>query len=400
MKPLLEEHPYVFTDIEKNYSFDLFCRISTLVASRSFEVDAYHGMAMVPFADIFNHRAGSEHVHFESDFEVCEACGAPEYCEHRYLEALEMEEKEAESEDLGDDTEDEDEEEGEEKDEDEDEDEAMSDAEEVEDDEAMENMPQELKAMMEQEESEEEEDTSLADLEDLEERKVNFWKQDEEEQEKDTCDMVLDRPVKAQDEIFNTYGEHPNSVLLAKYGFCYEDNAFDCISFGREKIFDACVRILRSESTLTEDQAKEQVQSRMDSLVLRHEEDGCCGGEGHNHDHGHAHDDEEEEEEELVEDNNRPFFANKDGIFEDDLMITVYCVYCSQSAFDQVQEEGFTGMKDRRAERLVYTTCVQLATERRDEYPKIMEVNDTKVPIKARRGKNTLNSRIPIRISA
>ncbi|PON67940.1 N-lysine methyltransferase SETD [Parasponia andersonii] len=36
----------------------------TLIASRSFEIDDYHGSGMVPLADIFNHKTGAEDVHF------------------------------------------------------------------------------------------------------------------------------------------------------------------------------------------------------------------------------------------------------------------------------------------------------------------------------------------------
>ncbi|GAB2218547.1 hypothetical protein Droror1_Dr00001774 [Drosera rotundifolia] len=36
----------------------------TLVASRSFQIDDYHGIGMVPLADLFNHKTGAEDVHF------------------------------------------------------------------------------------------------------------------------------------------------------------------------------------------------------------------------------------------------------------------------------------------------------------------------------------------------
>jgi hypothetical protein len=42
----------------------LYC--STIVASRSFEVDEYHGVSLVPLADLFNH-SFEENVHLESD---------------------------------------------------------------------------------------------------------------------------------------------------------------------------------------------------------------------------------------------------------------------------------------------------------------------------------------------
>jgi hypothetical protein len=35
------------------------------------------------------------------------------------------------------------------------------------------------------------------------------------------------RPANAGEEIFNTFGELPNSALLSKYGFAEPDNAHD-----------------------------------------------------------------------------------------------------------------------------------------------------------------------------
>ncbi|KMT13947.1 hypothetical protein BVRB_4g077840 [Beta vulgaris subsp. vulgaris] len=38
----------------------------SLIASRSFQIDDYHGSGMVPLADLFNHKTGAEDVHFTS----------------------------------------------------------------------------------------------------------------------------------------------------------------------------------------------------------------------------------------------------------------------------------------------------------------------------------------------
>ncbi|KAH9004651.1 SET domain-containing protein [Lactarius hatsudake] len=52
-----------------------------LVSSRAFMVDAYHGLAMVPIADAFNH--SQDHtVHLESDYDVCTFCGSLSECPH------------------------------------------------------------------------------------------------------------------------------------------------------------------------------------------------------------------------------------------------------------------------------------------------------------------------------
>ncbi|EIM80783.1 SET domain-containing protein [Stereum hirsutum FP-91666 SS1] len=53
----------------------------SLVSSRAFMVDAYHGLAMVPIADAFNHTQ-ENHVHLETDFHVCVSCGSLSECVH------------------------------------------------------------------------------------------------------------------------------------------------------------------------------------------------------------------------------------------------------------------------------------------------------------------------------
>lgn len=64
-----------------------FGRQVQTVISRAFEVDEYHGLSLVPGADLFNHAfpkadsKGQEHVHFVSSNEVCEVCGELE-CDH------------------------------------------------------------------------------------------------------------------------------------------------------------------------------------------------------------------------------------------------------------------------------------------------------------------------------
>ncbi|KDQ61613.1 hypothetical protein JAAARDRAFT_171946 [Jaapia argillacea MUCL 33604] len=62
-------------------SLEGFYHAYSLVSSRAFLVDAYHGLAMVPIADAFNH-AQENHVHLESDYDVCVICGALDECPH------------------------------------------------------------------------------------------------------------------------------------------------------------------------------------------------------------------------------------------------------------------------------------------------------------------------------
>ncbi|RDB25405.1 Ribosomal lysine N-methyltransferase 3 [Hypsizygus marmoreus] len=58
-----------------------FHRAFSLVSSRAFLVDAYHGLSMVPIADAFNHSLENQ-VHLETEFNVCSQCGSFEECPH------------------------------------------------------------------------------------------------------------------------------------------------------------------------------------------------------------------------------------------------------------------------------------------------------------------------------
>ncbi|KAF8271602.1 hypothetical protein EI94DRAFT_1720152 [Lactarius quietus] len=51
-------------------------------------VDAYHGLAMVPIADAFNHSQDNT-VHLESDYDVCTFCGCLSECPHDTEQATE-----------------------------------------------------------------------------------------------------------------------------------------------------------------------------------------------------------------------------------------------------------------------------------------------------------------------
>ncbi|KAI8880388.1 SET domain-containing protein [Backusella circina FSU 941] len=352
IEPILEEHPYIFVrnmEREDPYSFERFIKISTVISSRAFEVDSFHENALVPFADIFNHRIEDEQVHFQTEYDVCDACGAPDYCEHRYLESLEQEELAQKIEN--------DDQEG---------DEDEEDDEEWEDEDIL----------------EEELETELPDLEALEIAGVNFWDAEEEEEPVDSCDMVLGRNVKKGEEIFNTYGDLPNGTLLSKYGFCQDNNKNDYITITEDSVVDCCLAItaeilkadnpdldpkeleklalaqtkprweffLKNEQTLcpTED------DDELDGMHDDYDEgcqDSCCGSED-GHDHGnHSHDnDKDEHDHEHDEDggccggeddeaSSRPYFVNSEGLFEDKLMCLLHIMFVPKDKFEKFTED-------------------------------------------------------------
>ncbi|KAI9033684.1 hypothetical protein CLU79DRAFT_801776 [Phycomyces nitens] len=454
VKPLMAKYTYIFTPkvVEEFFSFDKFCKISTLISSRSFEVDAYHENAMVPFADLFNHRSGNEHVHFETDFDVCDACGALEYCEHQFFEDLENGSEDG----------------------DEKHDEHWSD---VEDEDEEINSDEELHSDEENME-EEEEDDILKDFEELEAKGINIWEGDNEEPTKDTCDMVLDRAVKKGEELFNTYGDHPNIVLLSKYGFCHDDNKNDYVSVTEDSIIDACLIVtkdqlvsegIKGDDETLEKLAIERTRPRWEfflnneSILCPKEDDedeeddfeddehdhehsgGCCGDEtdhhheegesshGHGHSHGHDHeggccgdeDDEEEDEEHEHEHGggccggddegtkSRPYFMNEEGLYEDSLMCLLHIMFVSPEIFatfenveealkyfETLAEEGQTRNKKSKkssqinqAKQRVYQVCKLLSEQRLEEYPENGVITTVKEDIKAREKTDNIRHR-------
>ncbi|KAG8054515.1 hypothetical protein GUJ93_ZPchr0001g32693 [Zizania palustris] len=56
-----------------DFSLEKYFSAKSLLSSRSFRIDSYHGSGMVPLADLFNHKTGGEHVHFTSLLEASDS---------------------------------------------------------------------------------------------------------------------------------------------------------------------------------------------------------------------------------------------------------------------------------------------------------------------------------------
>ncbi|CAI5501439.1 unnamed protein product [Closterium sp. Naga37s-1] len=54
-------------------SWDAYLAVKSLISSRAFAIDSWHGHGMVPLADLFNHRTASESVHFTINDEESDA---------------------------------------------------------------------------------------------------------------------------------------------------------------------------------------------------------------------------------------------------------------------------------------------------------------------------------------
>ncbi|ODQ68619.1 SET domain-containing protein, partial [Nadsonia fulvescens var. elongata DSM 6958] len=198
-----------YESIEVIPTYEEYCKSLVAVSSRAFEVDAYRGLALVPGACLFNH-SDSEQVHFETNEDVCDLCGA-DGCEHD-LERLRLQEGELSE------KEDEEEVEGELT-------EPNTDDEDSEED-VSENEWEDDEDMVDDEDSEADDFDSENDDDD-----------DDDEEEKDACDIVVSVPrISTGSEIFNTYGEENNGILLSRYGFALIDNQHESVSLVEQVI--------------------------------------------------------------------------------------------------------------------------------------------------------------------
>lgn len=151
--------------------YQRFVATAYALSSRIFEIDAFHESGLVPIADLFNHHVSTPDVHFSSLYDVCQLCGEPGMCKHLVAEA------------------------------------------------ALEAAEQGLSEQDDGTSSEEDEDNA---------------EQDGESEDDERVDMALVRPVKAGHEIFNSYGDLSNSLLLARYGFTVAHNPHDVLHLGKE----------------------------------------------------------------------------------------------------------------------------------------------------------------------
>lgn len=248
--------PVVFQSVSpENFESKLneFGRYVKAVISRAFTVDKFHGLALVPGADLFNHlspvaksngRENRENVHFvcDDDDELCASCGEIG-CEHE-SEDSELDDSLDEDEDmLGEELQDAEEESHD----------TSSDSESGEsgDEDINDNLSQ--TASLESDTWNDKQEITMQDIADFENESEADTDHDEEElstislederpasqsahqQElsqalsdgSKCCDIVMvSRPSKDHDyELFNTYGnELSNACLLQRYGFVQEDN--------------------------------------------------------------------------------------------------------------------------------------------------------------------------------
>ncbi|GLJ16984.1 hypothetical protein SUGI_0293720 [Cryptomeria japonica] len=173
------------------FSVEQYFAAKTLVESRAFEVDDYFGFGMVPLADLFNHKTAAEDVHFTSESNVDDSdIDTPEA-------SLVDEEHNGDS-------------------------------------------PNEISDFAI---SKERDDASLYSglnengIDDIQDTFLssNLGSNNE------VLEMILVKDVKAENEVFNTYGTLSNAALLHRYGFTEPDNPFDIINIDFDLVIDCCL---------------------------------------------------------------------------------------------------------------------------------------------------------------
>lgn len=248
VKPFIESNG-LFENSPELRTYEGYKNSLVAVSGRAFEVDVFRGLSLVPGACLFNH-TNEEDVHFESQDAVCPVCGDATFCEHALEHMNEFSDDEDEHEhghthdhsgcggdhdhshshshstsngskskaekpqatelteeglsDESDEYEDEEEDDG---------------FEDVEEDEEMEDVDGDEM----DEDNEENEENEEEDEED-----------DEDDEDADTCDIIAVKDIPAGKEVYNTYGELSNGVLLSRYGFALWDNEHETVSLGKE----------------------------------------------------------------------------------------------------------------------------------------------------------------------
>lgn len=59
-----------------------------MISSRTFEIDAYHIIGIIPYCDMFNHMSTKAHTSLLCDQHVCPTCGSVSLCEHDSTAAI------------------------------------------------------------------------------------------------------------------------------------------------------------------------------------------------------------------------------------------------------------------------------------------------------------------------
>ncbi|KAK5577534.1 hypothetical protein RB653_002477 [Dictyostelium firmibasis] len=203
---LSKNHPEIFGDKEL-YSLENFKIANSIISSRAFCVDSYHGDSLVPLADIFNHRTARENVHIESNGDVCNKCGSIKTCKHRKVVTQHSHTvtkgKRAHK---------------------------------------VVGIPSSKKHIHK--------GNCCGGSKETTSNKSNDDKDTIIEEDDEHLYIKVVKGVEINKEVYNTYGDHDNAILLSKYGFLEMDNPCDRLSIDKQLI-DKELELVGGENQIT-----------------------------------------------------------------------------------------------------------------------------------------------------
>ncbi|ONI14599.1 hypothetical protein PRUPE_4G288100 [Prunus persica] len=206
---LLQMHPLDAAAVEFDpsfFGFGDYLAARTLISSRSFQIDEFHGVGMVPLADLFNHKTGAEDVHLMTSPHKSESNTTQENNESdttsTSISAIHDDDMSASitvDEGEGDDS-------GGEGD------------------------------NGDRDNSEGGDDDDSDDYGDGDSDDYGDGDGDGDDSDGDDLEMTMVKDVKLGAEVFNTYGSLGNAALLHRYGFTEPDNPYDIVNIDLELI--------------------------------------------------------------------------------------------------------------------------------------------------------------------
>ncbi|AET40428.1 protein-lysine N-methyltransferase Ecym_6023 [Eremothecium cymbalariae DBVPG len=197
--------PALSRGVNAKTQFLYFVAVAYALSSRVFEIDGYHESALVPIADLFNHHPTAPNVAFESITDVCEKCGEVDNCGHIIAE-IHLPDDQPADEPLP----------------------SNSDNITI-----SPSLIEELEMAPQNFQDHEQHPTSRRDSTESSSNRLHPYIQLQSSSlHPDNCvDIQLITPVREGQEIYNSYGELTNSLLLARYGFCIKNNPHDVVPF-------------------------------------------------------------------------------------------------------------------------------------------------------------------------
>ncbi|XP_061369471.1 ribosomal lysine N-methyltransferase 3 [Gastrolobium bilobum] len=166
----------------KFFGIEQYFAAKSLISSRSFSIDDYHGFGMVPLADLFNHKTGAEDVHFTAM--------SSNYASDNDIDLNNNDEGIIDEEALA--------------------------------------------------------QNSSIDMTELNTAHVencvdgNSEYSSDMEGDPSMLEMIMIKDVNSGAEVFNTYGLLGNAALLHRYGFTEQDNPYDIVNIDLELVLQCC----------------------------------------------------------------------------------------------------------------------------------------------------------------